>query len=108
MGGAVPGCMVGEDHFPDGRTDSERQGEDDSILISERDFDLPITLNGVDPVITPAMWEVVRRRYTVDEQGKEIEVDPLDSLAVSVSQLHGEKRVWVVVVHPRDRALEFR
>lgn len=85
------------------------RGEDDSIVIGEREFDLPVTLNAWDPVITPAMWEVVRRRYSIDEHGKEVEVDPLDSLAVSVSQLHGgEKRVWVVVVHPRDRVVEFR
>jgi hypothetical protein len=96
-------------------------GSEEVVYIGPRDFELPSTNNNWDPVITPAMLEVVRRRYSIDAAGKEVESDPLDSLAVAFQNIEPNpvKRVWTVIVHPsghkvkiygleKDCCLEFR
>lgn len=80
------------------------RGSEDPVFIHYRDFDLPETHNGIDPVITPAMLEVVRRRYAVDAAGNE---------AVGLVFRQDEERMWTVIVHPlhsrhKTCCLEFR
>lgn len=98
------------------------QGDADVVYIGERDFDLPVTYDGVTPVITPEMLEVVRRRYTCDSEGgpQERDHDPLDKLAVAISQIEPSttRKSWEVTIHrhlqvyidglAKDCCLEFR
>lgn len=48
------------------------RGSESTIFIGDQDFDLPITYDGINPIITPDMLEAVRRHYSGVKNDREI------------------------------------